>query len=137
MGIITKETTLADLLPDGHQPVSLFVDVATFEGLLKQAGILSTWDYARDAHFQRWLLCDAITDMDSLVNFLAQLDQAKDALKWASKPAECVKARTIRNKLETAFWSETMGRVLSAVATARRVCCFCHETGSFAERGKR
>lgn len=144
---ITKETTIGDLLRHRSvwqvvelgEPVkvSAYTDVKTAEALMKQAGILHDWDYARDGHFSRWIIGETVKTMEDVEAFLAKLDkdneeQTKPPFRWG-----CTKAKQIRSWLNKPFWTENMGRVMSAIAPARRVCCSCHETGSFARYDKK
>jgi hypothetical protein len=105
---------------------SPYMNVADAEKMMKAAGALGEWDYARDHHFKHWIYEDLKTPED-VQAFLAQLDKDSDY-------TGCIKAREIRSMLASPFWSENMDRIKSAISSNRRVCCGCHESGSFAKR---
>lgn len=125
--------------------LSPFASVGATETALKAAGVLrpSDWSYAKDAEFARFPLA-CLTTMDDVDAFLAALDKAAGRT-WRG---ECSKARSARASLayyrerygDRAFpWESEAARAVDVLSRARRTCCGCHETGSFAryERGKR
>ena len=107
--------------------------VSEVEKELKASGLIRGDDYARDADFARHVLVEVGT-LEQAEAFLAELDG--ENTKTTSPPFRwgCTKAKLIREYLDNPFWCQTPDRIRSAIAHNRRVCCSCHETGSFATR---
>ena len=112
-------------------PIPPQSNLATVEQTLRAAGVLSEHDYARDAHFEGFVL-NSINSLDDAQKFLNKLRQdAKGTFL-----GKCSKAESAQGCLNKPFWQESVGHIRSALSHARRVHCGCHETGSFASSGK-
>ena len=125
--------------------LSPFASVGATERALKAARILSPqrWSYAKDSDFARYPLA-RLTTMAEVEAFLAELDKA--AARHGGIIGRCSKAHVARaaiTRQAQAPWKFWEGReaehAVLALSSARRTCCGCHETGSFARyfRGKR
>ena len=79
------------------------------------------WRYAKDHHFEKWCFED-INTIEDVLNFCILLD--------SESTTYCTKARSIRNRLGVECYANNPKILL---ASARRVCCGCHETGSFSK----
>lgn len=88
--------------------------------------------YPVDYHWRDVVLTDAITTLEDAELLLIQLDAEAKTCGWGSPT--CTKARIIRQYLHGErgeFWRESPERIRSTFASNRRVCCGCHQTGSF------
>jgi hypothetical protein len=82
-------------------------------------------NYAVDNHFESYCF-DSINTAEDAIKFADELD--KDSTTG------CAKARSIRDGInDGGFYSKNPRHCL---ASARRVCCGCHETGSYAKRNQ-
>jgi hypothetical protein len=108
--------------------------VKDIETALKETGVLPNydWAYAKDQDHQR--AYDDLTTPEEVEKFLAALDQDNKELTKPPFQWGCTKARLIRQYLQKPFWIMNMARMKAAISHNRRVCCSCHETGSFAKR---
>ncbi len=104
-------------------PTSSLADLSVF---FRTKGVLSSDAYLQDQHFERWVL-PALDTEQSVSDFLKHLDQAHGA---------CPKAQHVRDWMAQDFcaWMPRPRAAQLALSKARRVCCRCHETGSFARR---
>jgi hypothetical protein len=106
--------------------------VADVEAFCREQGIplqpsVGGPSYAQDRHFSAYAFNEIATVADALA--------LADALDADAEPGRtCTKARVIRQHLDEPFWSENTGRIRHLLAWQRRVCCGCHETGSYARR---
>lgn len=86
-------------------------------------------EYPRDRHFEpcfRHIRTRADVEL-----FLAELEA--DRVKTGVTGA-CSKVRSIRNALgiNIAGWDRLEDQIMHTLTSARRICCWCHETGSYA-----
>lgn len=120
----------AEAIAVAESLIGLRSTVNEVETVLKANNLMADWDYARDAHFQRYVLRHITTD-DQLDAFLVELDSESDR-------DGCTKVRRLRSTLTTDstsdFWNESLERKLHIFATYRRTCCGCHLTGSFTKQ---
>jgi hypothetical protein len=110
--------------------------VADFEAHLKSKRILypADFSYAKDMEFDRYGFgfIQSVADVD---NFLKELDSAPRS----PMSGQCSKLWVIKNYLERnpsnspEHYIELFKRV---AARARRTCCGCHDTGSYAPTKK-
>lgn len=91
----------------------------------------SVWtDYAVDDHFARYCYSD-INGVEDALKLADDLD-ADGVQSWHNGP--CSKAREIRRLIAESFWADTVSRVRALLSHRRRVCCGCHETGSYSRQ---
>lgn len=107
-------------LPKGHVNMSL----AEVIQILKTSKIGMADDY----YFAKYIYTD-IETLEDVEKFIAQLDA--DHNEQLCFGTGCIKAKVIREYLKKDFWKKTPDRLRSMIAYNRRVCCSCHETGSY------
>ena len=113
--------------------------LSQFQSWLFRTNILR-WDfqYAKDIHFERYLVSAHIKSLQDLERFLDTLDQQSEGS--FHRLNGCSKAHLVRNYLlkpPKVFNGEEESKFdfsLTMLASSRRICCLCHETGSFAAR---
>jgi len=119
--------------PKGHSSMSL----AEADKLLRTAGYMRDWEYLKDRDFAKFIYLD-INSLEDLEAFLVKLDKDNEEhtkpgpFRWG-----CSKAKGIRSYLtgnNRAFWTGSVERLRLAMAPNRRICCGCHEVGSFKRR---
>jgi hypothetical protein len=76
----------------------------------------------------------ALASVNTLADALAICDALDKGASRRAHRAVCAKAREARAWLTKAdsFWTQTPERLRLGLAHNRRICCACHETGSFA-----
>lgn len=79
--------------------------------------------YATDSHF-RLFVYDRVNSKADVIDLCDRLDKECGG--------RCTKATEIRDRMRNPFWSESLDGMRSVLASARRVCCKVHETGSYA-----
>jgi len=111
------------------------MSLAEADKLLRTAGYLrGDWDYLKDHHFAKYVYFD-INTLEDVEAFLVKLDKDNvDHTKPGPFRRGCSKARGIRSYLEKDFWKEDADRLRAAISHNRRICCSCHEVGSFKRR---
>lgn len=117
--------------PKGNSNMS----VAEADKLLRTAGYMrGDWDYLKDDHFAKFIYLD-IETVEDVEAFLVKLDKDNEEhtkpgpFRWG-----CSKARGIRQWLTKDYWQESPEKLRIAIASNRRICCSCHEVGSFKRR---
>jgi len=85
-------------------------------------------DYPRDHHFRPCF--ELIRTRADVESFLVELQM--DRLKVTD--GVCPKVRSIRDALDhpACKWDKLEEHILHTLTRARRICCWCHETGSYA-----
>jgi hypothetical protein len=106
-----------------------------FNRRLISEGVLPKYfgSYAKDHHYEKFGF-DFVSTEDDIEHFLNELDRAPEA--FLGRIGKCIKAREIRRKLEkdnTYGW-DNLSRFRLFASSARRICCACHETGSYKSR---
>lgn len=90
-------------------------------------------EYVKDHHFRHYVLQPQLSTLEQVEEFLQKLDNDRKARNFSpSFDWVCSKVRSARHSLayESAL-SNDLDWALRSLARARRVCCSCHETGSF------
>ena len=117
--------------------ISIYATTEEIEKALRKSGALHPWDYLKDRHFLNSvepLTVQSLEDVDMVVAKLNQ-DFAQYQ-KTNSLLTGCQKVYTFQQSMaykRTEQISE-LSWAMSSLARARRTCCGCHETGSFAPR---
>jgi hypothetical protein len=119
----------------GDVSIPIQADIKTVEAMLRNAGVrlqpaVTGPDYAVDIHFEEFVL-NSIKTTEDAADFLTQLDLDAGAHSPGSK---CQKAERARRWLSDSFWTARQNHIRAAIAVQRRICCGCHETGSFSPR---
>lgn len=130
-----KSVVSAPALP---QPPSLRSSVLEFEQWLFTTNIFKyDFHYAKDIHFQKYLLTPLISSEEKFNDFLQALD-----LEAQQHPfyrfTFCTKALVARNFANRdhptirGIAISNLEWAIVGLASARRTCCLCHQDGSFA-----
>lgn len=102
------------------------------DAAMHRAGMFQySHEYLKDRHFQRYVLPIGIRTMDNVHQFLEKLDADNRGL---SNATGCHKVSVARSSLAYQHGPtiDPMDWAISSLARARRTCCGCHHTGSFA-----
>lgn len=103
-----------------------------FNNQMRELGVINNYpdSYAKDHDYKHHGF-DFVQTEDDVDKFLAELDEAPT---WHSMGSgSCAKALRIRNSLnkpDEFNWGKVKCFKMYA-SFARRICCGCHETGSF------
>jgi hypothetical protein len=106
--------------------------VKEFDAALKAAGVLPNydWSYSKDHH---WAWCNFldIKSVEDALRFADENDAHRRAMGGMGSDLPCQKNYQIREWLAKPFWRADVSRVRQVLACSRRICCGCHETGSY------
>lgn len=120
-----------------HGTLPLQSTLVDFQSWLFRTNIFR-WDfeYAKDIHFERYLISSHIKSIQDLESFLDTLDlESKGSFHRLNG---CSKTKLVRNYLHKppnvvdGMEESKLEFSLAMLASSRRICCLCHETGSFA-----
>lgn len=119
-------------------PPSLRSSVREFEQWLFATNIFKyDFHYAKDIHFQQYLLTHHISSEEKFDDFLQELDHEAQqhpfySLTFCNK---ALVAHNFANRDHSTIRGITISKLEWAIvglASARRTCCLCHQDGSFA-----
>lgn len=105
------------------------------DSALRQSNIFRrASEYVKDVHFERYVLAPLIQNDTQLNQFLNELDA--DSAQRDKNSVGCTKASIVRNWIKKYRNDSVFTQfqwAIRGLSRARRTCCSCHQTGSFAE----
>lgn len=112
-----------------RSPLDLSIDssVAEVTAAMKLQKYLAVWDYPRDDDWVMHVL-SSINTLEEANEFCGRLDRENRLQRG------CTKVRIVREWLCKPFWQQSPDHIRTPFSYARRICCNCHETGSFQKK---